>query len=257
MASTGTPRGTTYPIRAVDRVCDILDVLAEATAGASLSTITEKTGLPKSSTFRYLMALESRHYVERAPQDATYRLGLAFRQQDSRGVDRLAELARPLLERLRDEWEETLNLGVLDGAQVVHVAVAESPHMMRLAARVGERGFVHCTALGKIMCAELSRDRVRTMLDTAGMPRLTDATLIDPDAYLAELDRARAAGFGIDDGENQAAGRCIAVAIPGVGFPAGVSVSAPRSRMPTERIPEVVDALTRLARRLSRAMSGT
>src|SRR5690606_10285348 len=111
----------------------------------------------------------------------------AFRQQDSRGVDRLAELARPLLERLRDEWEETLNLGVLDGAQVVHVAVAESPHMMRLAARVGERGFVHCTALGKIMCAELSRDRVRTMLDTAGMPRLTDATLIDPDAYLAEL----------------------------------------------------------------------
>lgn len=151
MVTSGTPRGAAYPIRAVDRVCDILDVLAEATRGASLSTIAEQTHLPKSSAFRYLMALESRHYVERASDDATYRLGLAFRQQDSRGVDRLAELAGPQLERLRDQFEETLNLGILDGAHVVHVVVAESPHMMRLAARVGERGFIHCTALGKVM----------------------------------------------------------------------------------------------------------
>ena len=147
-----------------------------------------------------------------------------------------------------------MNLGILDGSQVVHVVVAESPQMMRLAARVGERGYVHCTALGKAMCAALSEDRVRAMLDTSGMPRFTESTLTDPEDFLIELARTRDQGFGIDEAENQAAGRCIAVAIEGLPFPAGVSVSAPMSRMPPERVPEVVGQLQKLARKLARTM---
>lgn len=63
-AHTGT---TNYPIRAVDRVCDILDALANAPTGSSLSQVAECTDLPKSSAFRYFTALEARHYVEREP----------------------------------------------------------------------------------------------------------------------------------------------------------------------------------------------
>lgn len=257
MTTGGAGSRTTYPIRAVDRVCDILDVLANGGGGASLSEVAEQTGLPKSSAFRYLAALEARHYVERETDGAAYRLGLAFRPQMTHGVDRLAELARPGLEKLRDRFEETVNLGILDGSQVVHVIVTESPHMMRLAARVGERGFLHCTALGKAMAAALPEDRVRAMLDTSGMPPFTDATLTDPEAYLRELARTREQGYGIDEAENQPAGRCVAVAIDGLGFPAGISVSAPAARLSLKKVPEVVASLQKLARKLARAMQTT
>lgn len=251
-----TAENSAYPLRAVDRVCDILDILANATDGASLSEVAESAGLPKSSTFRYLTALEARRYVERDPESGSYRLGVAFRPQNTRAIDQLTDLARPALEKLRDQLRETTNLGVLDGAFVVHTVVAESPHMMRLAARVGERGHVHATALGKVMCATLPEDRVHSILAAAGMPRFTDATIVDPDEYLRELEKVRSDGYALDDAENQPSGRCVAVAIDGLGFPAGVSVSAPADRLPLENVDKVVRQLRKLARSLSRQLRG-
>jgi IclR family acetate operon transcriptional repressor len=241
----------TYSIRAVDRVCDILDTLANAGHAVSLTEVAEGAGIPKSSAFRYLSALEVRHYVERSPDGMSFLLGVAFRPQHTPGVERLTELARPALERLKDELGETTNLGLLDGTYVVHALVAESPQSMRLAARVGERGSIHSTALGKAMCAALPDSRVRMILHVAGMPRFTDATLTDPDAYIAELGRTRARGYGIDEAENQPAGRCVAVAIPNIPFSAGVSVSAPADRLPKDAVAGVARRLRCLAEELS------
>jgi IclR family acetate operon transcriptional repressor len=245
-----------YPIRSVDRVCDILDTLANAPDGVTLTEVADATGLPKSSAFRYLSALESRHYVERGHDAVTYRLGLAFRPQHTRSIARLAELARPALERLRDKVDETTNLGLLDGTSVVHTVVCESPQMMRLAAHVGDRGFVHATALGKAMAALLPEDRVRSLMAVSGMPALTPSTITDIDPLLAELERVRAQGYAVDEEENQEGGRCIAVAVPGLGFPAAVSISAPAARFAPSDLPSAARALQRVAKELSRQMRG-
>jgi IclR family acetate operon transcriptional repressor len=240
--------GAAYPIRSVDRVCDILDTLANSRSGATLTEVAEATSLPKSSAFRYLTALEARHYVERDAAAVVFRLGPAFRPQHTRTVDRLISVARPVLEQLRDKVTETANLGILDGTSVVHVLICESPHMMRLAAHVGDRGFVHSTALGKAICATLPQDRVRSILQAAGMPTYTSATLVTEKAYFVDLDRVRSNGYGLDDMENQADGRCVAVAIGGLDVPAGISVSAPSSRLGMDQVPSVVRALRRGAK---------
>lgn len=245
---------TTYPLRAVDRVCDILDILANSQTGATLTEVAEQAALPKSSVFRYLAALEARHYVARDEQDGLYRLGLAFRPQDLRSVERLLSVAKPELDRLRDLFKETANVGVLDGSSIRHIAVAESPHMMRLAARVDERGFMHSTALGKAVGATLPEKKVRSILSTAGMPAITEFTITDPDAYIAELERVRENGYGVDDAENQLSGRCVAVAIEDIDIPAGLSFSAPSDRMPPERIPEAAAELRRSAKRIAQQM---
>lgn len=246
----------TYPIRSVDRVCDILDTLANAPDGVSLTEVAEATSLPKSSAFRYLSALEARHYVERGNEASSYRLGLAFRPQHTRDVERLAELARPALERLRDKVGETTNLGLLDGSTVVHSVVCESPQMMRLAARVGERGDVHATALGKAMAATLSDERVSSLIAVSGMPAHTDATITDLPSLLTELAAIRSRGYAVDELENQEGGRCIAVAIKGLGLPAAVSISAPAARFAPEDLPTAARALQRVAKDLSRQMRG-
>jgi len=238
---------TNYPIRAVERVCDILDVLQRSREGASLSDVAEVTTLPKSSAFRYLAALEARRYVERDAATNLYRLGLAFRPQHTRQIDVLVNQARPHLERLRDKIGETTNLGVLDGTQVVHALVVESNAMLRLAARVGERGSLHSTALGKAIAAQLPADRVRAILSAQEMTAYTPATVTTVDGYLDELDRVRREGYGVDDCENQPDGRCVAVVLPDLPFPCGISVSAPAGRLPADKVGALARQLRRVA----------
>lgn len=245
-----------YPIRAVDRVCDILDVLQGAPEGVSLADVATATDLPKSSVYRYLSALENRRYVEREPTTSLYRLGLAFRPQRTRLVDTLVTCARPHLERLRDRLGETVNLAVLDGAEVVHVLVAESPHMLRLAARTGERGALHSTALGKVLAADLPADRVLAMLPASRLERFTPNTIVTLDGYAAELERVRREGYAVDDCENQPDGRCVAVNLHGLPLAAAISVSAPAFRLPAGNVPDVARELGRTAPQLVKDFEG-
>lgn len=243
---------TNYPIRAVERVCDILDVLQRSREGASLSDVAEVTALPKSSAYRYLAALEARRYVERDAESNLYKLGLAFRPQHTRQIEVLVNQARPHLERLRDKIGETTNLGVLDGTQVMHALVVESNEMLRLAARVGERGRLHSTALGKAIAAYLPEDRVRAILAADEMRQFTPVTITTVEGYLAELDRVRRDGYGVDDCENQPDGRCVAVPLHDLPFPCGISVSAPTGRLPADKVAALGRQLRRVAMQVVR-----
>jgi len=226
--------GAPYPIRAVDRVCDLLDVLRRSDGVVSLTRLAEEVSVPKSSVLRYVSALEARHYVERDRADGGYRLGTAFRPERSQLIDELRERSLPHLLRLRDRFDETVNLGILDGDDVVHVEVAECTRAVRLAARRGERGPLHSTAIGKAIATLLSEDSLRALLDSAGMPAITADTITTPDQFLAEVAVTAERGYALDDCENQPDGRCVAVPIDGLPVPAAVSVSAPASRFAAE-----------------------
>lgn len=249
--------GNEYPIRAVDRVCDILDLLQEHADGVILTKIAAHTKMPKSSTFRYLAALEARQYVDRDEATGLYQLGLAFRPAQARDVEKFLELIRPDLEDLRRRSGETVNIGLLDGTKVEHIEVLESPNIMRLAARIGERAQIHVTALGKAIAAQLPVSRVLSILDSEGMPRINDRTITSKEDYLAELEKVREQGYALDDQEAQEDGRCVAVAIQDVGLPVAVSISAPAHRLRSEDVATEVARLKKTARAISRRYRGT
>ena len=244
------------PIRAVERVCDIFDLLQENPNGLSLTAIAVKTGLPKTSAYRYIVALEAHRYAERDENTNTIRLGLAFRRKPSHHLEQFVAHSMPVLEELRDATDETVNLGVIDGGQWIHVAVLESNQMMRLAARVGERAMLHSTGIGKGIASQLPDETVRTILKSEGMPAFTQNTITTVEAFLSELKRVRRQGYAIDDGENQDEGRCVAVPIRGASMPCGLSVSAPMQRLPKRRVLEIRDRLMDAARALSSDLPG-
>ena len=239
-----------YALRAVDRVCDVLDVLANSQDPVTLSAVADQASLPKSSAFRYLAVLEARGYVSRDEPDGLFELGPAFRSQNTRAVENLSHFGSPIIASLRDSFQETTNIGILDGTSIVYLVVAESPHRMRVASRVGERGLIHSTAIGKAICSSLPESRVLSILAKSGMPAVTEKTIVDQKLFLEELQEIRSQGYAVDDGEDQLGGRCVAVVIPGLELLAGVSVSAPADRLSVD----VVDA-AKILRKAAKAIA--
>lgn len=256
MSEADTGSRSTYSIRAVERVCTILDLIQQNPQGLAFNDFLEATDLPKSSTFRYLSTLEARHYVERDPATGRYRLGSAFLPQGSLQLDLMVERARPLLEELRDRFEETINLTMLDGNHIAYLEIVESHKSMRLAARKGDRDPIHSTAAGKAIATLVNPDRVRSILELEGMAPRTTKTITDASDYFAAVSETRERGYALDDGENEEDGRCVAVPIRGVGVPAALSLSAPAARFPLPEVVEVANALIEVSKQLTDSTAG-
>lgn len=245
----------TYANRSVERVCDILDLLTRSPRAVSLGTVAEATGLHKSSAFRYLAVLKQRRYVERDPETGDYRLGLALLPVHARPLEVLCQRAKPHLEKVRDQFAETVNLGVLDGRRVIYAQILESPKAMRLSARPRDRDYIHSTALGKAIAAHLPEAQVSAVLETEGMAGFTRRTITQPERYFEELRKVRNQGYAIDDQENEEEGRCLGVPIFGYHVPAAISLSAPETRFPMERVEEAAAALLGAAQRISEELT--
>ncbi|NEE03260.1 IclR family transcriptional regulator [Phytoactinopolyspora halotolerans] len=230
-----------YGVRAVNRTLDILELLDEPSRPVSLGDVVAKTGLPKTSAFRYLATLERRGYVTRTAS-GSYLPTRSFGHPWESDLDELARRAQPMLEQLRDQFTETVSLGALDLHRAFYVSVVRPLRSVRVDINSGARAMIHCTAFGKALAARIPEERVREILDMQGMPRFTSRTITDPDRYLQELARVRRAGYAVNNGENEVGARCVALALTSTVIPLAVSLSAPADRMPMQRIQQVVAA---------------
>lgn len=239
-------------IRAVVRTCSIIRLVSEGGEdGVSLIDLAKAVGLPKSSTHRYVQVLEGEGFVERDAQTSKYRLGIGFMSLQASHVERLVQRTRPILAKIRDSFDETVNLGMLIGNQIVYLDILESSRAMRLAARKGDTENIHATALGKAIAATLLDVDVIDLLRRSGMPQRTARTITTEGDYLHELERVRSAGYAVDDCENELEGRCVAVFVPRLTIPTAISVSGIASRFSMEKTHEVANNLRIAAMEIS------
>jgi DNA-binding IclR family transcriptional regulator len=242
-----------YEVRAAARVLDILDLLQRCADRVTLTDVVDATGLPKSSAFRYLTTMETRGYVRR--YGTGYRLGSAF-PSSQRSLELVAIRARPLLEQVRDRFDETVNLGCLDGTRVGYLEIVESRRGTRFAARRGDREPIHSTALGKAIASTLDPVHVQSILAAEGMPQRTGRTITDADQFVRVVKAVARDGYAVDDCENEEDGRCVAVPLTGVEVPAAVSLSAPANRLTVEEAVAAAGVLRRAAVEIARRAGG-
>lgn len=238
---------TAYSIRSVERVVDVLELLTTATSPVSLNDVATAASLPRSSAFRYLATLESRGYAVREAEGSGYLLGPAFPRLTDRRLDELIASCHPHMEQLSRQAAETVNLGILSGTRISYLDIVEPDRQVRLAARIGDRDFIHSSALGKAIASLLPEQAVRHILHVEGMPALTERTITDPEAYLTTVAEIRDAGYAVDDRENENDGRCVAVPFRAFGLETAISLSAPSSRLDQTEAPRVAQRLRALA----------
>lgn len=236
----------------------LLDLLA--TRGPMTMTQLERaSGLNRTMTYRLLRALSETGYATHDPVQKRYALGMRLLQLGAAvtGSLEIAAVARPLLAALREETQETVNLGLLDGNEIVYVAMAESPHGLRMAARPGGRDPAHSTSLGKAVLAHLPpAEQDRIVCSLLPLPALTPATLVEQDGLERDLALTRQRGYALDNEENEFGARCVGVPVlDDAGRPlAGLSVSGPAGRIDLARAARLAALLWDASRELSRGM---
>ena len=201
-------------VKSADRVLTVLDLLA-ARGPSTFSEIVVALGLPNSSAHNLLQTMVRRDYLEFDPDARTYGLGLRLWQvaQAYGGNRDLVTVARPLMQQVVDITGETVQLARLDGVENVYLAIAESPHPMKLVSAVGERLYAHATGLGKALLAAHTDEEVRTLLSGVQLPAFTPHTVTDVDALLRALDESRLRGYATDDEEYVIGCRCVAMSV--------------------------------------------
>lgn len=156
----------------------------------------------------------------------------------------LRQRARRTLEALRDETGETVFLAIPDIGRFVVIEVAESPHTLRSALRVGEIISVCGTATARAMLPYLSPERLQAMLGDEQVDR----------ADAAEFEISRARGFGLSaDGVMLGSTILAAPIFDSDGQPlASIGVSGPSERITPERHARIGGLAMAGARSLSR-----
>lgn len=225
----GKPAGAGH-VQSVERVFDLLELLADAGRAVTLSELSTSTDLPLPTVHRLLRTLVSLGYA-RQVADRRYTLGPRLVRLGDAASRQLGTLALPELRALVDELGETANMAVLDGDMVVYVAQAPSAHSMRMFTEVGRRANLHNTGVGKALMARFTDDAVRAVVARTGLQTPTPRSIGTIEALLAELAAIRERGYAIDDEEQEIGVRCYAMVVPGVPTPTAVSVSGPITRV--------------------------
>ncbi|TCP47955.1 IclR family transcriptional regulator [Tamaricihabitans halophyticus] len=238
----------------------ILDALADAERGLRLTELVDRVALPKSTTHRILHTLCQLGGVVRSERSGTYRLGerLATYSESIVGVHSgLLGVFYPLAERFRQEYDETIQLGVLTGTDVTFIGYLDSAQPVRLDTRIGRRLPAHASAAGKAILAFRPGPDLELVLAT-GLPARTERTVTEPRLLRRQLAEVRASGRALEVEESSANLSCFAAPVRDSRgrARAALTVCVPNNAVPADRAGALLDQVGSLAAEMSRRLYG-
>lgn len=247
-----------YRVQVIDRIFQILDLLAKAKGEMGVTEVARQLGLHKSTVHRLVATLERHRYVEKNAENAKYRLGWRLFELGTLAVSRLDlhGLARPFLASLVKETCETAHLGVMSHGELISIVSVEADRALRLPATVGRRSPLYCTSQGKAILAfsdpEVADEIIRKMTFKAFTPN----TITKPLRLKDELARIRKIGYALDNEEMEEDLRCIGAPVFNHASQVigALSIAGPAYRVSSAHLPRLSTVVMRTAAQLSAAL---
>jgi DNA-binding IclR family transcriptional regulator len=233
----------------------ILELFTVDSPQWGITEIGKELKLNKSSVFRVLQTLESQGYVRQDAVDSRYALTAKFLWLGSVVASQL-DILKQSKQEIDTLWQRsggTVVVRVIEGADLVTVAVRESSQALRISHPIGSRVNFNYGAIGKAILAHMSEQEVHTLIEKNHLNKFTSKTIVSPRSFLQELEEVRRNGFSFSDEEALQGVRAVGAPIFDMsGRPfAGISVGWPAFLFPKSKTGEVGKLVKQAATRIS------
>lgn len=244
---------TQAPLKTLARGLKALEFLAQRPQGCTNSEMARFLGTDRASSLRILQTLACCGFAIR--DGNKYRISYRLLAYLSGSQGLLADISRPVLQKLAEETGFTATLAVWEGRFVVPIALEKGKAHLIVNSNLGQPVPPHASALGKVLLAFQREDIREEILQSLELQSLTPNTLTDKEELAAELRRVRERGFATDHEEYFPGVRCVAFPLlgPNGQILAAVSVSYPATSHTTkadfeadlvEKVRAAIEALT-------------
>ena len=221
-------------IQVIDRMMNLLEVLASSPEPVALKTLAASTQLHPSTAHRILAAMSHGRMVERQGA-GSYRLGIRLLELGNLVKTRISlrEVALPFMQSLHESIGEAINLAIRRDDDLVYIERTSSGRsLVRVVYLVGDRAPLHLTSVGKLFLAEGNAEALRQYAKRTGLPGKTPHSLTTVATLERDLERVRRHQLAYDNEEAEVGLKCVAAPIRDDegNLIAGLSVSAPTER---------------------------
>jgi DNA-binding IclR family transcriptional regulator len=235
----------------------VLECIAQSRKGFSVSELSRRLTLPKSSVHLILRTFERRGYLQKQPTGGRYRFGLKLMSLGQLALDgvELRDEARPILQKLVLATGLTAHLGILERGEIVIIERVDAATPVRVISFVGRRMKVHSTAVGKALLAFLPPESQHALAQAPLEPQ-NERTIASPADFRRELEQVRRQGYAFNDQEDELGVRAVGAAIVSAeGAPlAAISVVGTTGQLALDRVAAIGEAVRSAAQEISAHM---
>jgi DNA-binding IclR family transcriptional regulator len=209
MERSTKPRTQSVP--ALERGLLILEHLAQSRRGVTLSQLTTKLQVPRSTGHALLLTYQRCGYVQRDKDTGRYHLGLRLHSLANMALSghTLRGHCSSILHKLMQDTAATVHLAVMKEGEIIVIDRIEPAGAVKLATWVGKRLGLHCTALGKALIAHLPPAMLDELIRKQGLIRYNENTIVSARKLRAACDQVRQLDYAVDDEEEEIGVRCI------------------------------------------------
>lgn len=247
-----------YSVPGLERGLRILTEFTRENPVLTAPELARRLDVPRTTVFRLLVTLESLGFVERASNGREYQLGTAVLKL---GFEYLAslpltELARPVLEQLRDDLGYSANLVVRDGRDIVYVQKATSGSIFSSSVHIGTRLPAHATVLGRVLLSHHGFEALRALYPDETLQAYGPDTPSTTEALYKTLQEDKKRGHIIAEGFFEPNISTVAAPVfsPDNQVAAALSVTIPDARIPETQRQSLIDNVVAAAVHLSECL---
>jgi DNA-binding IclR family transcriptional regulator len=184
-------------VQSVEKAFRVLQAFDAGSSTLGLTQIAEAVNMDKSAAQRFSHTLVKLGYLRKDPNTKRFELtaktlGLGYLYSRSNA---LIQRATPYLLHLSKTTEETINLTVMSGANIIFVSRFMSRHVLHTGVIVGSSLPAYCTAPGRAMLSRLPNDEAADILARSDLRPITPLTTFRVKDLRKKLDEARMRGY--------------------------------------------------------------
>lgn len=227
-------------VQSIERALNLLKTLSNYPEGIQITRLSEQVGMTKSTTHRLLSTLVNMHYVTKDAETDKYKLGteIIYLSRNLLSNMNVINVAKPYLEKLSRDVNETVHLCIADHGQIMYVDKIESNRPVRMSSQIGSRAPMYCTGIGKVLLSGMPEHQYEEIVSKTEFVLHTPQTVKNKEELFEQVQRAKELGYALDDVEKEDGLRCIAAPIYDFSgmIIASFSISGPAIRITKELI---------------------